>query len=207
MSNNSIKKEIMISVRIDGQTAEVINASAEHYDLSRSELLRKAASAYVSLTVENPEFPNPKLFFSHNMLKILFTAVDEKTIKEIAKQSFLNGTRDYKFFKKLTTGLDPTESPDFPKEEYTTSMIENVFSKNGQNWFEKVNYSHNGSRISFSGKHDMGENFSLFIKELLSLYMEEINFEIKKAQTRKIKNPEDPDRNFCYIRYDFAERK
>jgi hypothetical protein len=133
--------------------------------------------------------------------------VDEKTIKEVAKQSYLNGTRDYRFFKKLTTEVDPTLSPDFNREEYTTSMIENVLTKNGQNWFEKTKYSHDDNRISFSGMHDMGENFSIFIKELLILYMNEINFEIHNTQTRKIKNREYPERPFSYIRYDFIERK
>ena len=141
------------------------------------------------------------------MLKILFKSANNETIIEVAKQSFLNGKRDYRFFKELTTGKDPTLSPNFSKEEYTTSMIENVFSKNGQNWFEKIKYSHINNHITFSGKHDMGENFSLFIKELLSLYMGETNYEIKNIQTRKIKNKKYPERDFDYIRYDFYERK
>ena len=133
MGENSSKKEIIISVRIDGQKTEVINASVNHYDLSRSELNRNASSEYVSLPVENPQFPNPKLLFSHIMLKILLKAVNTETIKELADPSFLNGKRDYCFFKELTTGQDPTLSPDFSKEDYLTLMIENVFSKIGQN--------------------------------------------------------------------------
>ena len=207
MGEQSNNKGKMISVRIDGQNAEVINASAEHYGLSRSELIRQAAAAYVSLTIDNPDHPNPKLFFSHNMLKILFDAVDEPTIKKVAEQSFLNGKRDYHFFKKLTTGKDPRESDDFSKEDYTTSMIENVFSKNGQNWFEKTKYTHKGNTISFSGKHDMGPNFTIFIRELLSYYMNEINFVLKNSQQRKILPKNKIEQDFNYIRFDFAEKQ
>lgn len=206
MGENSDKKGTMISVRINGQNAHIINNSADHYGMSRSELIRQAVSSYVNLTIENPEFPNPKLFFSHNMLKILFDAVDEQTIKKIAAQSFLNGKRDYHFFKMLTIGEDPTERPGFSKEDYTTSMIENVFSKNGQNWFEKVKYFHKGDKIVFSGMHDIGENFSNFIRELMSLYMDEIDFEINSIQQRKVQVNDKAEREFDYIQFTFRAK-
>jgi len=89
------RKETMISVRLEGQDADVLNAMAEHLALSRSELIRNATSSYITMSVDNPAFPNPKIFFSRNLMRITYDDLSEVTIQKVAHQSFLNGIRDH----------------------------------------------------------------------------------------------------------------
>lgn len=169
-------KETMISVRIAQDKMDVIEKSAERLDINKSELMRRAASSYVALWVDNDEHPNPKLFFSHNLMKILFDNATDETIKAIARQSYLNGRFDYQFFKDLTGQKPLPHEKEISELDPVKSLVDNVFSIDGQKWFEKVRYTEKKNRIQIDGRHDLGPKFSLFIKFLLTEYLTPLDY-------------------------------
>lgn len=180
MAKNSTSnpKEIMISVRIGQEKADIIEKSAERLSISRSELIRRAASSYIALWVENIEHPNPKLFFSHNMMKILFDNATDETIKAVAHQSFLNGRFDYQFFKELTGEKPLPHEKEISELDPIKSLVTNVFSADGQKWFEKVRFTQKNNRVQIDGRHDLGSKFSLFVKYLLIEYFTPIGYKL-----------------------------
>ncbi len=204
-SDNNKKKEITISIRIEGQAAETIDAIAEHINVSRSELIRQAASNFISLALNNPEFPNPKLLLSHNELKILLDAATEETIFKIAYQSFINGKRDYAYIKKITQHLKAEEILKIDPEDEIKSVITNVLSEEGSHWFEKVQYIHKANKIIISGRHDLGKNFSLFIKHLLQYYMNDIHHKLIKTEFGEIEMTSRPEYKSSYLHLEFEK--
>ncbi|WP_371802283.1 hypothetical protein [Candidatus Lokiarchaeum ossiferum] len=182
------RKEITISVRFEGQDADVINECTELFGISRSELIRKAASSYIDLRVSNPKYPNPKLFFSHNMMLILMETAPDETLKKLAKQSYENGIRDYEFFQLLGRNHSLEVLPEPDPEDEVRSLVQNVFSERGQNWFQKVHFSQKKDTIIIAGRHIMGERFSVFIRFLLEYYMEDINYHYESGMIRNSKS-------------------
>lgn len=208
LSDNSkrLTKEVSVSIRMYGHDAETIDSVADRVKINRSELIRRAASNFIKLNaVDNPEFPNPKLILSHNLLKILCDAVDENTIKKLAKLSFENGKHDYDYIKKITQKQSPEEIRAMFPEDPIKSVIRDVFSPDGLNWFEKIQYTHRGNRIIISGSHDMGKNFSIFIKYLLDFQLAEIDYHLIKSDMGETELMENRNNKIVsYLRFEYG---
>ena len=176
-------KGVSISIRMMGQDADTLDEVCERTNLNRSELIRKAASNFIKLhAIDNPVYPNPKLFLSHNLLRILMDEADKPTLKKMAAQSFENGKHDYTYIKRLTNNTANIKNGAPLPEDAVRSLIYNVFSEDGQNWFKKVHYEYKDSKIIVTGRHDMGKNFSAFVKYLLAHYMNEIDYKEVKSE-------------------------
>ena len=143
--------------------------------------------------------PNKKLTFSQNMLKPLLDNADEALIEKIAEISFQNGVSDRKYIENLLDSFrkgSSTPEHTLDLEGRVKSLIEDVFNPNAQNWFESVRYGWNKKTLIIGGKHNLGRNFSLFIKYLMKKYMRIYDYELISEEFRE--NKSEHNNNLIY---------
>ncbi|MHA1583721.1 MAG: ribbon-helix-helix domain-containing protein [Promethearchaeota archaeon] len=225
---DSTKKETTISIRIGSEDAEMIDNCAAMTKISRSELIRNATAAYIFLTMGNPEINNPKLYLSHNLFRILLKNASEKTIDTLAQESFNLGSAEFNAWKKIVSSLNEKDRSEnlnlfsqFPNDKkinlnqliemdnskllefYIDNLVRFAFSPKGQNWFEKIRYSIKDSQIIFTGRHHLGNNFSIFIKKLLGKYMTQFNYILESEESGKTTPVDKSGEKSNYIRFIF----
>lgn len=113
------------------------------------------------------------------MFKPLLDNADDALIQKIAEISFQNGVSDHRYLDNLLNSLKKGSIiPDYTLDLQgrIKSLIENVFSPDAQNWFDHISYGWNKKTVIIGGKHNLGRNFSLFIKNLMMNYMRIYNY-------------------------------
>lgn len=198
MINNN-KKYNIIRVRMTPLELEFLDVFCEMKKQSRTKIVRSALKSHLYRNIDNRMRPNKKLIFSQNMLKPLLDNADEALIEKIAEISFQNGVSDRKYIENLTDSFtkgSSTPEHTLDLEGRVKSLIEDVFNTDAQNWFESVRYGWNKKTIVFGGKHNLGRNFSLFIKYLLKKYMKVYNYELVSKEFRE--NKSERNNNLIY---------
>ena len=207
--NNARKtKEKTFTIRIDQETIEQMNIFTKIFKISKSELARKSIKTYMLLNFENRESPNPKLFFSKNMLKPLLDFASESEIEEVAEISFQNGIADAKYFSKFFSKDEIPENLDVEAwvinpdadlsaleiekrielaDSQLNSLISVVLAPGGQNWLDSIEFFRRGKNFVIQGKHQLGNNFSLFLRYLLQKYLIRFGYEITTEDFMEIK--------------------
>ncbi len=179
MKEKANKKEKYLQIRLDEENFELIEGFAKASHTSKSELARKSINTFIHLNIENQDRSNPKLLMSRNMLKVLLDAADSDVIKQFAEVSFQNGQADYSYFKNE---LNVSEVPELTLEDNLESrlsiIIHYVFASEAQNWFENIDHFWRGKNVTIKGTHTLGQNFSIFIKHLLILYLNLFHYEL-----------------------------
>lgn len=180
-----------LRVRMDPLELEFLDAFCEISKQSRSKIARSALKSYLYRNIDNKKRPNKKVIFSQNMLKPLLDNANEELIKKIAEISFQNGISDHRYLDNILDSLKEGSIP----TEYTLdlegrikSLIENVFNPDAQNWFDSIRYGWNKRILVIGGKHNLGRNFSLFIKFLMIKYMKIYNYKLKSEEFREYKS-------------------
>ncbi|MCP4763881.1 MAG: hypothetical protein GY870_19070 [archaeon] len=220
-NKKSYNKEKTFSLRIDQFTINLMNIFSQMYKISKSKIARKSIRAYITLNVVNEEYPNPKLLFSKNMLRVLLNGASEHNIEKLAEVSFINGIEDVKFYDRVRQTLselsendelsnssdtftllniiskmaqDDFDSSKLSEEErynitdsLLKSLILNVFTSDGQNWFDSIDHSWENENVTFTGNHQLGENFSLFMKILMIKYLDRCGYNLLSEDYTQIR--------------------
>ena len=101
-----------------------------------------------------------------------------KTIEKLAKVSYENGIADSQFFIR-SIGSSQSLTVKFETlPERLASLAHMIFPREMQNWFEECQVFAENDKYIFEGIHALGDNFSLFIKELLKLYSVDTKYEL-----------------------------
>ena len=189
MTNNN-KKYNALRVRMTPLELDFLNAFCEMKKKSRAKIVRSALKSYIYRNIDNRMRQNKKLIFSQNMFKPLFDNADGALIEKIAEISFQNGVSDRKYLENLTDSLAKENSlgHTLGLEGRVKSLIEDVFKPDAQNWFESVRYGWNKKTMIIGGKHNLGRNFSLFIKLLMIKYMGIYDYELISEEFREKKS-------------------
>jgi hypothetical protein len=66
-------------------------------------------------------------------------------------------------------------------------FTEYVFSKEGQRWFEQVQYQIEKDEIILTGKHLMGRNFFEYVKDLLIFYFSDYQYVLTSEKHEEIR--------------------
>ena len=168
--------------------------------------MKTALKSYLYRNIDNKKRPNKNVIFSQNMLKPLLDNADEALIEKVAEISFQNGVSDHRYLDNLVDSLIKSNStPEYTLdlEGRIKSLIENVFSPDAQNWFDSVRYGWNKNTMIIGGKHNLGGNFSLFIKYLMIKYMRIYNYKLITEDFRECKS-EDNNNLIYTIIFTFA---
>ena len=134
------------------------------------------------------------------MLKPLLDNADESLIEEVAEISFQNGMSDYSLYREVVNALRNT-SEELNVERQVEGLVNGVFSPDAQNWFEDIKYGWNGKILILGGKHNLGPNFSLFIKHLMIKYMAVYNYKLQKQEFREPQLKDDEKTFYTVILY------
>ena len=189
MTNNN-KKYNALRVRMTPLELKFLDAFCEMKKKSRAKIVKLALKSYIYRNIDNLMRQNKKLIFSQNMFKPLFDNADEALIEKIAEISFQNGVSDRKYIENLTDSFTKN-SPSghtLDLEGRVKSLIQDVFKSDAQNWFETVRYGWNKKTMIIGGKHNLGRNFSLFIKLLIIKYMGLYDYELISEEFREKKS-------------------
>ncbi|MFX1410929.1 MAG: hypothetical protein ACFFA6_11280 [Promethearchaeota archaeon] len=188
---NKEDKYNALRVRMSPLELEFLDAFCEINKQSRSKIVKNALKSYLYRNIDNKKRPNKKVIFSQNMLKPLLDNADKKLIKQIAEISFQNGVSDHRYLDNM---LDTLKKGSIPTD-YTLdlegrikSLIENVFAPDAQNWFDSIRYGWNKKIMVIGGKHNLGRNFSRFIKYLMIKYMKIYSYELISKEFRECRS-------------------
>ena len=209
---NSRYKGRYIQFRLNEEIYQEIDEFSTRFGISKSELARKSIFKYI-LTFDNPERPNPKLLFSHNMFKILMDNASTENIENLAKISYENGMADSQY---LTEGNTENRLVKFEFSNFyqrLESLTKWIFPHEMQNWFEESQMFVENEHYIFKGIHTLGQNFSLFIKKLLKLYSDGSKYELineyygELIEKTKKKNQEMDEQRKYTIKFVFGLRE
>ncbi len=171
-------------IQFDEEILQRLQQIAAKYHLPQNFITRESINLYLNeYRSKNPEV-NPKLTISHNIFRKAITIASEKDLEEMAAISFQNGL-EYK--KHLFQKLDLQEGKINSREAIDFALkilYRDVFAPEAQNWFNKIEYSWKKAQIMIAGKHDLGKNFSLFMKILMQKYMGLFFYELAKNVIR-----------------------
>ena len=199
MINNKNKKYNALRVRMTPLELEFLDAFCEMKEQTRAKIVRLALKSYIYRNIDNRMRQNKKLIFSQNMIKPLLDNADQALIEKIAEISFQNGVSDHKYIENLTISFtkdSSTPGHTLDLEGRVKSLIEDVFNPDAQNWFESVRYGWNKKTLVFGGKHNLGRNFSHFIKHLMIKYMRIYDYELISEEFRE--NKSEHNNNLIY---------
>jgi hypothetical protein len=169
---------------------EFLDTFCEIYKQSRSKIVRLALKSYLYRHIDNKKRPNKKIIISQNEIKPLLDNADDSIIRQIAEISFQNGVSDHRYLDNILDSIKKDEIPtdyNLDLEGRVKSLIENVFNPDAQNWFDSVRFGWNKKIMVIGGKHNLGTNFSLFIKYLLEKYMNIYNYKLVAEELRESK--------------------
>ena len=187
----------VFTLRLDNYIIGEIELIKDTYGIkSTAKIIKQALNQYITMNPMNTERPNPKLILSHNIFSRLLEAADEETLEEMADISYKNGKSDEEQWEIRAKANNCKLPCKFVSNnvEHVIEIIKSVFSVDGQNWFENASYSNKDDEFIFEGEHDMQQNFSIFVKHLLSKYLAGDGYELVQedfSQIRRIgKNPD-----------------
>ncbi|QEE15015.1 hypothetical protein DSAG12_00838 [Promethearchaeum syntrophicum] len=161
-------KEKVLGIRLEENDYQQFSTFCEKNSIKMSQIGRKAILTYVYLNF-NP-LVNPKLIFAKNQFKYIIQCLNEEQIANLAEISIANGIGD---MKKLETYHPKIILENQSKTEINYQMetlTKYVFSDEGENWFEQINYTFQDDDLIINGTHSLGTNFSTYIRELLQRY-------------------------------------
>ena len=209
---NNKNKGRYIQFRLNEEIYQEIDEFSTRFGISKSELARKSIFKYI-LTFDNPEHPNPKILFSQNMFKILIDNASPENIENLAKISYENGMADSQY---LTNDKSEKKLLNFEFANFyqlLEVLTKWIFPKEMQNWFEESKVIAENNQYVFKGVHALGQNFSLFIKELLKLYSIDSKYELHNEyygeliEKTKRKNQEMDEKRKYTLKFVFGLRE
>lgn len=186
--NDSEKKnkEKIIGVRFDSETINHIEEFSEKYNISKSQLTRNAIHNYLNLFEEVSSLKNPKMIISQNIFKLALENLSEQQLDELAELSYRNALIFGEFWKdKFTFDPEQEQQLDFKKDWLSfllKHLITQVFSAHGMNWFTDITYEWKDQTCFVSGTHNLGKNFSVFIKCLIKKYIKPGGYKLKRVE-------------------------
>jgi hypothetical protein len=152
-------QSIARSFRIKEQWLNVLKEEAERQGVSRNSLLNKILQDYAT--------------FHRYFRRFGFVAMGEKTFaniieacpkEELKKIAQTGGsTVSIDFIRTMGLGLD---------HETLTFVMTQIFGYYG-NWFKCAHYTKKGKEI-FHLRHDLGENWSFFVAEVVTTFFERL---------------------------------
>ena len=180
------KKENLIAVRVDDKLLTRIDHYCTKNRMSKSLLIRFAIEIYLSLFEREEDDPEHLMIWGKKEMVELLKHLDEESIAKIAELSFNTSKEKYKEMLQSSKYREKQKKDKKPtsKEEKTLQckkmwgFLKNLVLSNrgGFNWFNKIHESWNGPNLKIAGTHDLGLNFSLYIKYRTIFHMKPYDY-------------------------------
>ncbi|UYP47633.1 hypothetical protein NEF87_003918 [Candidatus Lokiarchaeum ossiferum] len=168
------KKERVLGIRLEEQDYQRFSDFCDQHNMKMSQVARKALLTYAYI-IYNPQV-NPKLIFAKNQFKYIIQCLTEEEIRTLVDISIGNGTTDMKklenYHPKVIYETEEKTEVNYQIE----TLVTYVFSEDGENWFNTIDYQFNENVLIVSGVHELGNNFSLYVRDLLCAYTKMHNY-------------------------------
>lgn len=173
-----------ISTRINERLHTDVKIFCKEHNIKTSDFLRKSLLYYIKFKEFHERANNPIMIYSKVEIKFLLSKLYKKDLEDLAEICFQNGklTMQHYTQKYIEQGLEELE---INPRTLIKSLNVFVFSKDGQNWFNNVDYFFPKKKFIFKGIHNLTLNFSIFIKHFLIKYMREFNYELVKEKLQE----------------------
>jgi hypothetical protein len=181
------KKDIVISTRVNEKYMKIIKQYADQVQMSTSKLLRNALRHYTRFVIGHKNADNPIILFSKSELSFLLQKLNKRELADFAELCYQNGKNTRRYFYKLYTKRKNSDNIQFGVRTWLNLLNEFVFSEQGQNWFEKFQISHRGTKVLIAGIHNLNHKFSVFFKYLMQKYLEDYAYRIQRDELKNNK--------------------
>lgn len=169
------KKELVVGTRVDGRIQEELEEYCLRYDVKKSKVLRDALVYYLRYSHRDENSINPLIIFAKNNFEFMLTCMDDDQIKELSEMAYSNGK---KIIKYNLSKIFKDENFELPLKNFLGGLDSLFFDHNGQNWLNEFKYGISDKNIWMEGAHQLGVNFSKFLRGLLLKHLIEYGFNI-----------------------------
>ncbi len=172
------RKDITISIRVTAEEDKILSLLSEQLDMNKSEIIRRGIGNFVLFT-----HSFKKVIIANDYLKVLFEHASREALEEMAKTAFEYSIGDSEIDKHFINPDKDSRTTQFIY--HLKSLSTRVYSPEGQNWFDEVDYKVQQEGVIFYGSHQLGKNFSIFIRNVLIRYANHFGFQIHKEILQK----------------------
>ncbi|MHA1273041.1 MAG: hypothetical protein ACTSQP_07080 [Promethearchaeota archaeon] len=164
-------KKKIIAVRIDDKTLDYLNDFCKNHNLSKSQLIRRAIEKFIIFYQKGKDLHeySKRLIFTKQGFKFMLNCMNESQLRKLAELEY-NNYIDY--FKKYSEVHMPALSA------YTNYIL----SDRGFNFFDNLTTSFQEDYFFFAGIHELGKNFSIYIKFLISLMLKKQSYKLTESK-------------------------
>ena len=174
-------KEKIIAVRISDILWNDIEEYCQKSKLSKSKITRDALTKFLKFY----QNPIPLILWGKNEFSFTINCLNESELEKLAEISFQNGLgiRDYSI-RTLLHIEDPTNFTLNPRI-VIDMLVNHTYTSKGQNWFNHIKAIWKKNWLMIFGTHEIGLNFSIYIKYVFLKWMESYSFKIIKEDLEK----------------------
>lgn len=177
------KKDVVLSTRINEKFMDIVKQYAEKEKISTSKLLRNALTYYTRFIFGHEQSNNPIMLFSKSEIGYLLETSSNKQLEGFAEVCYQNGEKTKTYFINTYVEKNEGKSIKFGARFMIRILEEFVFSRHGQNWFEKHQISFSGrDRIIFAGVHNINFQFSTFFRYFMMKYLKPYGYDINREE-------------------------
>jgi hypothetical protein len=162
---NEKSRTIGRSFRIDERWLNILSEEAKNDGISPNALVNKVLQDYCLFHRYTKRFPS--MLLTQKSFSSIIDACPKEALKTCAKKTGSTNAQD--IFHTLGVSFD---------HENITYLIREIYGRYG-NWFTYNHHLKNGKEV-FHLRHNMGENWSMFIAEVIStLFDYGLNIKVK----------------------------
>ena len=171
-----------LGTRIDDRLSKIISKYTKTYNISNSDLIRKALryyTKYAQIAKLNTSYVEPIIMVTKQDLKFLINQLNDDQLKELSKQTYGSVLRGIKEYVKQI-GFENFNPTDFDLNNLIQSLVRDVLNYDAQNIFDHVKYSYDQKKkiLTIGGTHGIGENYSKALKYFFLYLMEPYSYEL-----------------------------
>jgi len=174
-----IEKKV-ISTRIDDRLEERMKNYSDFYNISNSDLIRKALRYYLRYAQKDENdisFIEPLILISKEDFSYLLDNLNQEQIEELSERSYNTALKGIKKYLEQVGNkdLDPL---DMPIKNILPILAKTIFPYDAQNWLNDVDYSLQKEIITITGTHSLNSAFSIFFKHFLSQFLNPYGYKL-----------------------------
>ena len=176
------KKENVVGTRVTDKHLARLTEYAKKRNITLSELTRDALLYYGNFVFEH-EKNFPIIIHAKNEYATIMEHVSDEGLQKLAEVCYSNSMSWIDFF--IEQENIQIEELHVPIRLFLKGLRKGVFSNDGQNWFEKFEFSIDKKRIMLAGVHNINKNFSIFMKLYFLKLMDHYVYDLIKEDLRE----------------------
>ncbi len=159
------KQEFTVSTRLDYNTLEGLKEYAAQYKKSKSKVLRRAVLNHLRTARKDEDAICPMITIPKNEFKFMLDLLSPEQVEKYAEISYQNDLNTRQEEIKILARNVKTEIK-FYLRGIIYGYANHIFAHDGQNWLKKHEIKFYGRSYQLAGIHDLGMNYSIYLKAL-----------------------------------------